>query len=133
MGKAEGINVHQLQYSSILFRKLQSIISFCVPTCSVSVLRWISAISQYNRCPLMYEVRGKQWNYKYFIFEKLSYQDHREVPDTYKPMSCTKSLLRIPCSIKWNTSSFTIFYYIIQYKKKCHACITMVDQSHNIQ
>ena len=118
--------------SSIGFGKLLSIFSFCAPTHSVSLLRRTSVISQYNRFPLMYELRGKRWP-KYITniyLGELSYQGHREVPETDISNSCTKSFMRIPCSIKWNTSSFTRFNYIIQYGRRGHAYFTMVDKRH---
>ena len=120
---------------SIGFWLLQSIWSFCVPTHWMSVLGWRSVISLDNKCSLMYDVRGKWW-LKYitiFILGELSCQGYREVPETNISKLCTKSFLRMPCSIKWNTNSFTIFDYIIWYGKQGHVSITMVDQSHNIQ
>ena len=81
-------------------------------------LRWRSAIWVDNRWPLMCEVRGKRW-LKYIIIiilENSEVQWSRgSIWNKYIEMSYTKSYLRMPCSIYWNTSSFTIFEYIIWY------------------
>ena len=58
--------MHQSSFPSIVFRPLQSKLSFCVPTWGMSALRRRSAILVDNRCPLMCEVRGKRWS-KYII------------------------------------------------------------------
>ena len=88
-----------------------------------------------NRCPLMCGFRGKRWM-KYIIIiilENSSVQGSRgSTWNKYISMSYTKSYLRMPCSIYWNTRSFTIFDYIIWYGYKT-TYITKVDRSHNIQ
>ena len=68
----------------------------------------------------MCEVRAKRWlkYIKIFILGELSYQGCRKVLETYTSKLYTKSYMRIPCSIYWNTISFTIFDCIIWYRYK---------------
>ena len=70
----------------------------------------------------MFEVKGKRWTtyITIFILGELNYQGCKEVPETNISKLCTKSFMRMPCSIKQNTSSFKIFDYIIGYGKKGH-------------
>ena len=110
-------------------------LSFCVPTWGISALGWRSATLADNRCPLMCEVKGKRWPtyITIFILENLEVEGSRgNTWNKYISMSYTKSYLKIPCSIYWKTSSFTIFYYIIWYGYKT-TYITKAGQSHNIQ
>ena len=125
-----------MSFPSIVFWLLQSIFSFCVSRHWVSVLGQRSSILHDNKCLVMCEVRGKRWP-KYItmflILEKSSVQGSRgSTWNKYISMSYTKSYLRMLCSIYLNTSSFTIFDYIIWYGYKT-TYITMVDWSHNIQ
>ena len=72
-------------------------------------------------------------HYNLLILENSSVQGSKgSTWNKYILMAYTKSYMRMPCSIFWNTSSFAIFDYIIWYDYKT-MYITKVDQSHNIK